>query len=223
MPNHSLLLVLLSNQASIFLVRFLALVKTVRFPHRDFHNLFDRTMALTSGVENAGDLTAAKVRAGGVNFIGRGGTIVDAVGPEPMKVPDPRLAFLVGVFIVVVVLAGLAEAMTIKPGADVEKLDVWVVHGRHDIAVGRVDLFDQVVDVFSKDHCEFGPMQAWAKRLVVAIGRVVIDVEEVRVPCQKDFEAGEIFDTGIIDYLDCLGLHIRCELTAGDEILGIGD
>jgi hypothetical protein len=109
-----------------------------------------------------------------------------------MKVPDPRLAFLVGVFIIVVVVAGLAEAMTIKPGADVEKLDIWVVHGRHDTAVGRVDLFDQVVDGFSKGHCEFGPMQAWTKRLVVAVGRIVIDVEEVREACQKDFEVREI-------------------------------
>jgi hypothetical protein len=60
-PNHSLLLVLLSNQASIFLVRLLVLVKTVRFPHRAFHNLFDRTMALASEVKSAGDLTTTKV------------------------------------------------------------------------------------------------------------------------------------------------------------------
>jgi hypothetical protein len=39
-PNHSLLLVLVSNQASIFPVRLLVLDKTVRFPHRVFHNLF---------------------------------------------------------------------------------------------------------------------------------------------------------------------------------------
>jgi hypothetical protein len=83
---------------------------------------------------------------------GRGGAVVDAVGPEEVEIPDPSPALLVAIFVVVVVLPGLAEPMAVEGRADVDKVDIWVVHRGHHVGVGLIDLFDQVVDVLAQGH-----------------------------------------------------------------------
>jgi hypothetical protein len=105
--------------------------KTISFAHRVLENVLDSAMAESRWMENSSNLspTSAIRRCIGEYGIASGCcSIVYSIRPEVVEIPDPGVAFLLVVLVVVVVIFWLAEAMAVETRTYIDELDVRNVH-----------------------------------------------------------------------------------------------